>query len=158
MMCAFRVRLLTALFDLLEIDSIMYLVNRFTSVFLFLTVFSFGLAGCSGASQSQGDTEILSVNQAMNRLKKEGLNVSPVRSLSPGFAQDGILAETGYGDRIRIIEFQNTSNASMEVSRKSSSAGSSPYYYQKGNIMVVHLGNNSEVVSALEAVFGAKKR
>ena len=100
----------------------------------------------------------MNVNETMDRIRKVGLQVTPIRSISPNFARDGMLADTEYGDRIRIIEFQNTSNASMEVSRKSSSAGSSPYYYQKGNIMVVHLGNDSRVASALEEVFGPKKR
>jgi hypothetical protein len=96
-------------------------------MFLFLSVLSFGVIGCSGASRS-GEAETLTVNEALT------------------------------GDRIRIVEFQNTSSASMQVSRKSSSAGSSPFFYQKGNIMVVHLGNDSRVEDALEAVLGPKEQ
>jgi hypothetical protein len=136
----------------------MTVLNRFTPAFFLLAVFAVGTIGCSGASRSEGDAEIMNVNEAMNRIQKQGLRVSPLQTLSPNFAQDGLLAETEYGDQIRIVEFQNTSSASMEVSRKGSSAGSSPFYYQKGNIMIVHLGNDSRVASALEAVFGPKKR
>jgi hypothetical protein len=131
--------------------------RRVTSVLLLLSVLSFGVIGCSGASRSGGG-ETLTVNEALTQIQGQGLSVSPLRSLSPGFAQDGLLAETEYGDRIRIVEFQNTSSASMQVSRKSSSAGSSPFFYQKGNIMVVHLGNDSRVEDALEAVLGPKEQ
>jgi len=133
-------------------------LNRFSLSLLSILFLAVGVMGCSGANQSGGSTESMNVNETMDRIRKVGLQVTPIRSISPNFAQDGMLADTEYGDRIRIIEFQNTSNASMEVSRKSSSAGSSPYYYQKGNIMVVHLGNDSRVASALEEVFGPKKR
>ena len=133
-------------------------LNRFTLSLLSVLVFAVGVVGCSGASQSGGDAETMNVNEAMERMRQEGLELTPIRALSPNFAQDGMLADTGYGDRIRILEFQNISNASMEVSRKSSSAGSSPYFYQKGNVMVVHLGNNSQVENALEAAFGSKER
>lgn len=136
----------------------MTVLNRFSLSLLSILLLAVGVIGCSGANQSGGETERVNVNETMNRIRQAGLQVTPIRSISPNFAQDGMLADTEYGDRIRIIEFQNTSNASMEVSRKSSSAGSSPYYYQKGNIMVVHLGNDSRVASVLEEVFGPKKR
>lgn len=125
---------------------------------IFLLAIGIGLVGCSGASQSQEDAPNLTVNEMTNRLEQQGLRLSPIRSLSPGFAQDGLLVSTDRGDRIRIFEFQNAASASMEVSRKSSSAGSAPYYYQNGNIMAVHLGNDPEVGDALEAVLGSKRR
>jgi hypothetical protein len=136
----------------------MIVLNRLTPAIFLLAVFAIGTFGCSGASRSEGNVERMNVNEAMNRIQKQGVRMSPLRSLSPNVAQDGLLAETEYGDQIRIIEFQNASSASMQVSRKSSSAGSSPFFYQKGNIMVVHLGNDSRVANALETVFGPKKR
>lgn len=115
------------------------------------------LTGCSGAQQGQSGST-MTVNEVLQKIRDQGMVVSPVRSASGGFAQDGMIAETEYGDRIRIFEFQNTASASMEVSRRSSSAGSAPYFYQKGNIMVVHRGNDDRVAKVLEAVFGPKKR
>jgi hypothetical protein len=132
--------------------------RRTISTFLLLLILAVGVFGCSGASRSGGATKTLTVNEALTRIQGQGLSVSPLRSLSPGFAQDGLLADTEYGDQIRIIEFQNAASASMQVSRKGSSAGSSPFFYQKGNIMVVHLGNDSRVADALKAVLGPKER
>lgn len=117
-----------------------------------------GLSGCAGSGQSQSSDLSLTVNEMMSRLRQEGMNVSPVRNLSPNFAQDGILVETEYGDRVRIFEFPNSASASMTVSRKSSSAGSAPFYYQKGNIMAVHLGSDARVSKALSAILGSQKR
>lgn len=111
------------------------------------------LVGCSGARQGQAGSA-MTVNQALQEIRNEGMRVSPIRSISPGAARDGVFAETEYGDNIRILEFPNASSASMEISRKSSSAGSAPFFYRSGNIMVVHLDNDNRVGRALEAAFG----
>ena len=128
------------------------------SLIIALLVTGIGLSGCAGAGQSQSSDLNLTVNEMMTRLRQEGMNVSPVRNLSPNFAQDGILVDTEYGDRVRIFEFQNSASAAMTVSRKSSSAGSAPFYYQSGNIMAVHLGSDSRVSKVLESILGSKKR
>jgi hypothetical protein len=116
------------------------------------------LSGCAGAGQSQRSDLNLTVNEMMSRLRQEGMNVSPVRNLSPNFAQDGLLVDTEYGDRMRIFEFQNSASAAMTVSRKGSSAGSAPFYYQKGNVMAVHLGTDARVSEVLSSILGSKKR
>ena len=126
--------------------------------FVALLVAAVGLGGCAGSGQSQGSGLNLTVNEMMSRLRQEGMNVSPVRNLSPNFAQDGILIDTEYGDQVRIFEFQNSASAAMTVSRKSSSAGSAPFYYQSGNIMAVHLGSDDRVSKVLSSILGSKKR
>jgi len=99
----------------------------------------------------------MTVDQALQKIHDEGVSVSPVRNISPGAAQDGMVVQTEYGDGIRILEFQNPASASMEVSRKSSN-GSAPFFYRSGNIMAaVHLDNDSRVAEALGAAFGERE-
>jgi hypothetical protein len=115
------------------------------------------LGGCAGSGQSQS-AETMTINNVIQQLRQQGLRVSPGEQLSnTGFANDALRLNTERGDRIVVYEFQNSSSASMEVSRKPSSAGSPPFYYQKANIMAEHRGTDPKVASALEAVLGPKQ-
>lgn len=123
-----------------------------------LPLLVFGFVACAGSGQSGDSSETMTINEVIELLRKEGLTVTPGRQLSPNFAQEGLVLNTGVGDNIRVLEFSNSNSAAMTISRKSPSAGSAPFFYQRGNIMLVHTGNNSKVQQALESQFTPKRR
>ncbi|MFB6231346.1 MAG: hypothetical protein ABEL04_09330 [Salinibacter sp.] len=100
----------------------------------------------------------MDINEVIKLLRKEGLTVTPGRQLSPRYAREGLVLSTGVGDNIRVLEFASSNSAAMTISRKSPSAGSPPFYYQRGNIMLVHTGNSSKVERVLKSQFTPKRR
>lgn len=136
-------------------------VQVFRSLILAVTlsILVVGLVvGCSGANQSGNSSEMMEVNEVIEMLRAEGLSVTPGRSLSTEFGRDGLSLKTDKGETLRVYEFQSSGAASMELSRKNPSAGSAPFYYQKGNIVVEHAGNDSETERVLRSVFEPKRR
>lgn len=123
-----------------------------------LPLLAFGLMGCAGSGGSGSSSEMMTVNDVIESLRQEGLNVSPGRQLSSDFARDGIVLNAGVGDNIRVYEFTSSNAVAMELSRKSPSAGSPPFYYKKGNIMLVHAGNSPEVEKTLRSLYSPERR
>ena len=115
------------------------------------------LVGC--AASGQVSAENMTVDQFMQRLESQGLSVSSAGRVSRGgFAREGLRLRTGRGDNVLVFDYQNATSASMQINQTSSSSGTPPFFYQKGNIVAVHQGTDAQVEAALEAVLGPKKR
>jgi len=123
-----------------------------------LFLLMFGLLGCAGTEQSERSSQTLAINQVIKLLRDYGLTVTPGGQLPVNYARDALVLNTGVGDNLRVYEFPSPIYATMTISRKSPSAGSLPFYYQKGNIMLTHAGNSTKVERVLKSKFTPKRR
>jgi hypothetical protein len=132
----------------------------FSTAFLILVVMAFGGCASSGQSSDGGNDEgpTLTIEQVENRLQQQGLGTTSGGYLDdPGFARQALRLRTDRGDDIVVYEYGSSSAAEMELTRKSPSAGTPPFYYQQGNILAIQYGTNGQVRSALEAVLGPRE-
>ncbi|MFB6229698.1 MAG: hypothetical protein ABEL04_00960 [Salinibacter sp.] len=134
-----------------------YTLRRLASAAMLFLLVS-GLSGCAGAGQSGGSSQTLTINQVIKLLRDHGLSVTPGRRLPVNYARDALVLNTSVGDNLRVYEFPSSIYAAMTISRKSPSAGSPPFYYQKGNIMLTHAGNSTKVERVLKSRFTPKRR
>lgn len=134
---------------------------RQLSVAVLPSLVGFGLPGCAGSGQSGSSSQTVTtidVNQVIKLLRDQGLVVTPGRPLPTNFARDALVINTSVGDNLFVYEFPSSIYAAITISRKSPSAGSPPFYYQKGNIMLTHAGTTPKVERVLKSQFTPKRR
>lgn len=132
---------------------------------ILVTLVLFGLAlfwgvGCA-RTPAASSTDYADLVDA---LREQGVTVESAGTVSqPFFSVEG-QAITVNGEQVQVFEFAGTAAASAaaaQVSEDGSSVGTNmitwigaPHFHQTGRMIVLYVGNQAAVLSALEAVLG----
>ncbi len=125
-----------------------------------------GSGGPSGPSDGSDDGVVSDYASLVNALRAAGAAVSPAGVVSqPFFAPQGQLLSVD-GEDVQVFEFASAEEAdtvSQSISADGSSIGTSmvgwvapPHFYKAGKLIVIYVGSDSGVISALQEAMGAQ--
>lgn len=108
--------------------------------------------------------EVTDYVSLVDALRAEGATVEPAGSVSqPFFSVEG-QAVTVNGEQVQVFEFADAATvdaAAEDISPDGSSVGTSmmtwvapPHFYKAGKLIVLYVGENEAVLTALESVLG----
>jgi len=100
----------------------------------------------------------------LDQLRSTGLSVEPEGEVDqPYFSVEGRLIQVG-SEEVQVFQYPDTTAADKEaalVSPDGSTVGTSklhwiapPHFYKKGKLLVLYVGDDAQVLKALEAALG----
>lgn len=121
-----------------------------------------GTAASPDAVSHGGD--VTDYGSLVDALRAEGVTVEPAGTISqPFFSVEG-QAITVNGEQVQAFEFADAAGAdeaAQDISPDGSSVGTSmmtwvapPHFYKTEKLIVLYVGENEEVLTALESVLG----
>ena len=113
------------------------------------------LPACRGSFVPKEPEEEVTTAEVLGALDREGLDLNEI--LDPGdplFPPPLTAVRTETGDVLQVYEYDSTQAAALDVSQLNPNPTSGRTYYRLGNIVVVHVGQDGEVISTLEEVLG----
>ena len=128
------------------------------------------MAGCSrgpsGPSDGSDDGVVTDYASLVSALRAAGATVNPAGVVSqPFFAPQGQVLSVN-GEDVQVFEFGSTEEAdtvTQGISADGSSVGTSmvgwvapPHFYRAGQLIVIYVGSNDGVISALQEAMGAQ--
>ncbi len=137
------------------------------AVFLLATSVMVGCSGGpSGPSDGSDDGVVSDYASLVNALRAAGAAVNPAGAvLQPFFAPQGQVLSVG-GEDVQVFEFASAEEAdtvTQSISADGSSIGTSivewiapPHFYKAGKLIVIYVGSDSGVISALQEAMGAQ--
>lgn len=146
-------------------------------VFISILFIGFASAGCTKQQSQNTSTEktaiqngtitsvkIESTNDLINSLKKSNYKIDSATQEKSMFLKGSLTAIKTGTDIISVYEYKD--NQQMETDSKTISSDGSrvgnaivdwtnlPHFYKSGNILVIYVGNNNEMIEALKKLLG----
>lgn len=134
---------------------------KFTNSLILVSLFALLLTACSAAGDSSGaDMDHASF---VSYLQEAGLQVEETGMVSQPFTATEGKTLTVSGDEMQVFEFADQATAEAQVSGFKEFFDTSmimwiapPHFYQSGRIIILYLGENAEIIQAMESVAGGQ--
>jgi hypothetical protein len=133
-------------------------------LFILVGIMALILSACSGAESDRGALQ--SAEDVAAGLQDQGLDASVAEQLETDlFSVPAAIVNAG-GESIQVYEYANEATAQADaalVDASGSSIGGSqpfwvdmPHFFSSGNLIVLYVGSDGGVLSALEALLGSQ--
>ncbi len=136
-----------------------------------LAILALSLMGCHDLSTEPDENTINGYTDLINYLQKAGLTVEPEGAadpLLPCILSEKTFEMTVNGGRIQVFEFKDKEAADAQAERISPNGTSiinsetacsvlfvdTPHFFEKNNLIVLYVGNNTLVINALIERYG----
>lgn len=121
-----------------------------------------GAAGNTGTPESETATA-MDYASFVTHLEETGFQVEETGVVSQPFTSAEGKTLTVNGDEMQVFEYSDQSSAEAQVTAFKDYFDTTmimwiapPHFYQTGKIIVLYLGENAEIIQALEAIAGAQ--
>lgn len=143
----------------------------------FLLIIVFTLSSCGGQSPASTPVEIVSTTEPaaapsvedqaslIMALQSAGATAEVVDTISqPFFTLEGVFITINGEEDIQVFEYEDVQAMESEASQVAPNGGSvgtsmmmwvdTPHFYKSGRIIVLYIGNNTEILGLLNEVMG----